>query len=135
MDVTRVHVRTGFDRRVRRLVAIGVLLSALLMCTWMAVGPVSNAQAAIGQFCWGAGVGPWGHCTAGWGQWLGSVHGKGGQHTGCVNAYWNGGLVTNWACSPRNTWAFIGFDGSRWMQGTVKDNSGNSNVLYGEMWY
>jgi hypothetical protein len=89
----------------------------------------------MGQFCWANPVGAWGQCTASWGQWLTSVHGKGGQHSGCVNAYHGGSLVSSWACSPTNEWAFIGYNGSRWMQGTVKNNTGSNNVLYGEMWY
>jgi hypothetical protein len=135
MDVSQSHAVLGAGRKARRLALLIALAIALLTSIWMAAGPVSNANAGVGQFCWGAGVGPWGHCTSNWGQWLTSVHGKGGQHSGCVNAYHNGALVSSWACSPTNTWAFIGYNGARWMHGTVRNNTASNNVLYGEMWY
>lgn len=126
-------IRAG--QRARRLAVLIAVMTALLASAWMVAGPTSNAQAGMGQFCWGAGVGGWGQCTASWGQNLTGVFGKGGQHSACVNAYYSGSLIHEWVCSPTNVWALIGFNGARWMQGTVRNNVAESNVLYGEMWY
>jgi hypothetical protein len=103
-----------------------------------ALAPEGEAPASItsmGQFCWGVAVGAWGQCTASWGQYLTGVFGKGGQHSGCVNAYEGGTLIHSWVCSPTNEWAVIGFNGARYLVGTVKNNTASSNVLYGEMWW
>jgi hypothetical protein len=119
----------------RRLAALFAVVVAMVTGVSMASNSVSNANAAMGQFCWGVGVGPNGQCTASWGQYLWSVYAKGGQHSGCVNAYYSGSLVSSWVCNVTNEWAMIGFNGTRWMQGTAKNNTGSNNVLYGEMWY
>jgi len=129
------QVELDLATRMRRALATVALIIAVVMGFSMSSQATTKADAAMGTFCWGSAVGPWGQCTAGWGQYLWSVHAKGGQHSGCVNAYYSGSLVSSWACAPTNEWAFIGFNGTRWMQGTARDNSGNSNVLYGEMWY
>ena len=125
----------GHRRSLGRTALLALLALVAALSLSMSRGVEDAKAETIGSFCWGAGVGPWGQCTAGWGQWLTSVHGKGGQHSGCVNAYHNGALVSSWACGATNEWAFIGYNGARWMQGTVRNNVGVNNVLYGEMWY
>lgn len=124
-----------FSARMRRALAIVALIVAVVMGFSMSSRSTEKADAAMGTFCWGVAVGGWGQCTAGWGQYLWSVYAKGGQHSACVNAYDSGSLVRSWACAPTNEWAMMGFNGTRWMQGTAKNNVSVSNVLYGEMWY
>lgn len=122
-------------KHAHRTATLIAVLVAMLAAIWMSAGPISSANAGMGQFCWGVGVGAWGQCTAEWGQNLTAVFGKGGQHSACVDAYYSGSLIHEWVCSPTNEWAFIGFNGTRWMQGTVRNNTASNNVLYGEMWY
>lgn len=124
----------GLAVRMRRALATVALIIAVVTGISM-FQSTAKADAAMGTFCWGTAVGPWGQCTAGWGQYLWSVHAKGGQHSACVNAYYSGSLASSWACAPTNEWAFIGYNGTRWMQGTARNNVGVNNVLYGEMWY
>lgn len=128
------QVELSNSARMRRALATVALIIAVVTGLSMSQS-TPKADAAMGTFCWGTAVGPWGQCTAGWGQYLWSVHAKGGQHSGCVNAYYNGSLASSWACAPTNEWAFIGYNGTRWMQGTARNNVGVNNVLYGEMWY
>jgi hypothetical protein len=135
MHTAQVQGLAAARKSTRRLAVLVVLAAALLTSAWMSFGPVSQANATINQFCWGAGVGPWGQCSAGFTRPLLMVAGKGGQHSGCVNAYHGSNLVSSWACSPTNTWTQIYYDGSRWLHGTVKNNVGVNNVLYGEMWH
>jgi hypothetical protein len=131
----------GLDSRnsvlngVRRRALLAVLVGALLACAYGLAGPVQNANATINQFCWGAAVGPWGQCTASFTRPLVQVSGKGGQASACVNAYEGGSLVSSWVCQVTNTWANISYSGTRQLAGTVRNNVGNNNVLYGEMWW
>lgn len=136
MHTAQVQGLAPARKSMRRLAVLVVLASALLTSAWMSVGPVSQANAVtINPFCWGVGVGPWGQCAAGFTRPLVMVAGKGGQHSGCVNAYEFTWLVSSWACSSTNTWAQIHYNGARQLQGTVRNNVGVNNVLYGEMWH
>jgi hypothetical protein len=54
------------------------------------------------------------------------LDGGGNEHSGCVDAVdlsWN--LVTNWRCSPAGQFGEIDFDGTRWLQGVVRNNHPN----------
>lgn len=134
MDASLAYEDMNIGKRARRMMAIAGVAIGLLTSAF-AFGSASQAQAASGQFCWGVGVGAWGQCTASWGQYLSGVFAKGGQHSACVNAYSGGSLVSSWACSPTNEWALIGFNTTRYLVGTARNNTASNNVLYGEMWW
>lgn len=58
--------------------------------------------------------------------YLYQVYGGGNEHSGCIDAVdasWN--LVTNWSCSYAGSWSQLDFDGTRWLQGVVRNNHPN----------
>lgn len=117
-----------------RIALIAALL-ALLGTVWIATGPLTNAKAATGQYCWGVNTAPWGECGSTYYRYLVAVFAKGGQGAACTSAQEWLQLVHPWACAGKNEWAQVNFNGARELGGVAKNNTGNYNVLYGEMWW
>jgi hypothetical protein len=118
-------------RRTRLLIAALAAAAALIVA--MAAGPVSQARATGAEYFCYASVGGYGTCI-GNAHWLILVRSLGYQHSSCSDA-WSGGPVQEWHCAAVNQWSNSYFDGSRWMQGAVKNNAAGTNQLWGYMEY
>jgi hypothetical protein len=126
--MSRLETVSGL--RARRAVVLVCLTSALASAALLA-GYVSNAHAEPPDpwqpFCVGVTLAPWGQsrdrCYAP-GQKLTAVYGKSLETSVCVNAVQNGTLVTpEWRCAERGQLAVMRFDGSRWLNGVIRNNN------------
>jgi hypothetical protein len=116
----------GRARLSPKTLLVAAVASVVLAFGWMSAGPISDANAGAAYFCNGAWLAPYGQggdrCY-GPGQYLTGVQAISGQHSVCVNATQNGNLVASWNCAPVSNWAGMGFDGSRWLNPVVRNNT------------
>lgn len=126
-------------RQIRRLIVLLALTSLLFSAGWM----VTQAQSAHAEevavgFCGGTTLKPLnegGDKCFSPGQWLTQVWGQ-GEWAVCVNGWINGGPASNWACAGAKTYAAIGFNGTRFMNGVIRNNTFKNNFIWnGWYWY
>lgn len=110
------------------LLLVALAASIGMFCA-VAAGPVTKAHAGGEHFCYVV-ASPHGQC-GGPSRWTTWVRSYGYWHSACSNAFQGGSPVTNWACAPTHTWSNSYFDGTRWMQGVIKNNVGVNNQIWG----
>jgi hypothetical protein len=125
-------------RRARRTAVLAALTCAMLTSVLM-VGQVSSASAGpeyYESFCkvW---LGPYGkpqgpdRCYA-TGHYLVQVLARSFETSVCVDATQNGNLVHSWSCNVAGSYASDSYDGSRWLNGVVRNNNPNVSTLVWE---
>jgi hypothetical protein len=129
-----VHSRLSAMKSIgrRSTLLLAGLATAIAMFLAL-IGPVTQAHAGAEYFCYYL-AGPYGgasdRCYSQNPQHLTWVRSYGYNHSACSDAYW-GGLVASWACAPTGNWSNSYFDGSRYLQGVVRNNAGENNQIWG----
>lgn len=124
----------------RRFVALAALVLTLGLVAMAGPATSAHAQGENAQaFCLGVWLAPYGQsgdrCWS-TGQYLTAVWARSYEASVCVDAAQNGNLVKEWACAPAGYLAAIGFDGSRWLNGVVRNNRFQRTYNYeGFIWW
>ncbi len=135
----RVHGAPGLGRRAHRLVLLAALVALFSSALMFAQAPTAHAEPVAQPFCNGA----WllgqnqaeSKCFSP-GQYLTEVEARAYQASVCVNGWINGGAASNWNCGIKGTYVGIRFNGSRFMNGVIRNNvDGWNQVESGWYWH
>lgn len=118
------------------LISLVSLTIALLSMAWM-FAQDARAEEVAEPFCGGTTLAPLnksGDKCFSPERWLTSTWGE-GELPICVNGWINGGPASNWNCGPALTYVTIGFNGTRFMHGVIRNTNESKNNLIWNGWY